>query len=295
MKKLSVPLKVCGQYLDKIISCKRGLRKQTLQNILPEVKFSYIEYIQNRFQLESLIPLVLKPAEIIAMKHCYNSSTNSLSELKSKILNNLKSNCEFDVQRCPYCLVRMPDQWDHFLPKDHFPEYSVLPINLIYVCGSCNLKKLNVMYSHPREVLNVYFDQIPNKEVLKCEVSTINNIPKIRYFIDSQDNSYEVQILRRHFEAFNLGRLYLGEGKTVISTFIEEMALRYPGGLNQEKLSEELSIQFQKIPLAMGINHWEAATYRGLNQCRNLLSSINSRIQERALSAQATAGDWRRR
>lgn len=62
-------------------------------------------------------------------------------ELK-KILDLWRENHEFKC--CPYCGdLGIPPTLDHFLPKDYFPEYSILLNNLVPCCSKCQPKKGN--------------------------------------------------------------------------------------------------------------------------------------------------------
>jgi hypothetical protein len=43
-------------------------------------------------------------------------------------------------EKCPFCGgIGTPRNLDHFLPKAHFPQFSVLPRNLIPACRDCNM------------------------------------------------------------------------------------------------------------------------------------------------------------
>ena len=53
-------------------------------------------------------------------------------ELYEKIL--------ISVTHCPFCggLGERPNTIDHYLPKSLFPQFSILPLNLLPACGICN-------------------------------------------------------------------------------------------------------------------------------------------------------------
>jgi 5-methylcytosine-specific restriction endonuclease McrA len=69
-----------------------------------------------------------------ALLHCYESQTNGLKKIKEAI----RKTCNGP---CPYCGIDGAREFDHYLPKTEFPEFSTLDLNLIACCGECNKKK----------------------------------------------------------------------------------------------------------------------------------------------------------
>lgn len=64
--------------------------------------------------------------------------------------------------RCPSCGGSRPGELDHHLPKKRYPEYAVLPMNLIACCGECNKRKSQTVGAGPEEAyLHPYFDKVP--------------------------------------------------------------------------------------------------------------------------------------
>lgn len=60
---------------------------------------------------------------------------------------------EAKKRRCCFCSCEDPTELDHFLPKSVFPEFSILPINLVPSCSRCNKLKAE---STPISVGNTY-------------------------------------------------------------------------------------------------------------------------------------------
>lgn len=294
MKTIAPPIADCTEYSNEIILSKTGTRRQLLENLREQLQGRYQEYRLNSLNPENINRLPLNDAQEDALKHCYTSNTQALNKLKGDMLRKLKLDNPFDVQRCPYCLARPPETWDHFLPKDHYPDFSVLAINLIYTCNSCNLKKSNRLYSNPRSVIHSYFDQLPEKSQLICNVNIQNNIPKLKYTISPQNTDYTTNILRRHFDSLNLDILYRKEGKTIVATFMDELAERYPRGLKIMRLQEEIRLRYVTIPRSHGQNNWVAATYLGLKNCDEFLECINRHIALKVEQRENAPDPWER-
>ena len=66
---------------------------------------------------------------------------------------------------------------DHYIPREKMPEFSVHPLNLIYLCHDCNEKKGTKWLDAAGEriVFNAYYDSLTGKDLLVCEVNTIVN------------------------------------------------------------------------------------------------------------------------
>lgn len=66
------------------------------------------------------------------LKEYYNQPPTKLAALLS-----LRRN-DHELNECPYCGHPFsPDTLDHFVPKDHWPEFSILPNNLVPQCRGC--------------------------------------------------------------------------------------------------------------------------------------------------------------
>jgi 5-methylcytosine-specific restriction endonuclease McrA len=72
---------------------------------------------------------------------------------------------------CPQCGVGRIRNLDHYLPISQAPELSVVPSNLIPVCGDCNFEKLNQTPDTLEEcVFNPYFDDWSGYSLLYASV-----------------------------------------------------------------------------------------------------------------------------
>ncbi len=73
--------------------------------------------------------------------------------------------------RCPFCGIGTVNTLDHFLPKDHFPVYSVTPVNLVPCCKWCQGEKHEYFAtSEGEQLLHPYFDNLNAITWLAAEV-----------------------------------------------------------------------------------------------------------------------------
>jgi hypothetical protein len=100
---------------------------------------------------------------------------------------------------------------DHYLPRKHYPEYSIYTDNLIAACGRCNRKKLTKYqrtgggpaFIHP------YLHNLPDESYLTCDV-TIGATVLITFSVrrTSTMDAATFDTLSSHFTALDLASLY---------------------------------------------------------------------------------------
>lgn len=71
-------------------------------------------------------------------------------------------------ERCPFCGdIGHTKNLDHFLPIAHFPEFSVMPLNLVPSCRDCNMGEKGQAYAiiednqaiHPYADKNIFYQE----------------------------------------------------------------------------------------------------------------------------------------
>lgn len=125
-------------YLGDIFGSKHLATRALLQAARPAVIARCGTYDTALPRLQTPPILVWHPDTEAALQSCYTGGTKALSALKDDILTTLNIQSPVNLQRCPYCLLNDPRTWDHYLPKESYPEYSVYHANLLYVCFGCN-------------------------------------------------------------------------------------------------------------------------------------------------------------
>lgn len=166
LRKQQIPPLNDTESFDSITNAKQGARKTRLDNIKSKVNSAYTVFMANSSCLGVMTPIALGKVQKKDMTHCYSSNTAGLSNLKSTIID---SRSAVDRELCPYCGVREPSEFDHYLPKSKFQEFSVFSKNLIWTCHSCNHKKKEHFIATDR-YLNSYFDVIPEEQFLFCTI-----------------------------------------------------------------------------------------------------------------------------
>lgn len=129
------------------------------------------------------VPITLETIHPLWSSACDERQTvhdmyDSQPALIQQIRNNLmRVNGGGKLYKCPLCEVNYVYHLDHYIPREEMPEFSVHPLNLIYLCQDCNEKKgtkwLNA--AGERIIFNAYFDILSGKNLLVCEVDSIVN------------------------------------------------------------------------------------------------------------------------
>lgn len=109
---------------------------------------------------------------------------------------------------CPICNVSTATTLDHYLPKDTYSWFSILPINLIPMCGNCNNKKgediRSELYFHP------YFHDVNNISFVSCKLDesleNLNKPLKFIYYISNKKQDNNLHISRQDYKLILLSQ-----------------------------------------------------------------------------------------
>lgn len=214
-----------------------------------------------------------------ALKSCYAVSTKELSSHKDAILQSLKSQSDINVQRCAYCMLNDPKTWDHYMPKEFFPEYSVYHENLLYICYGCNQRKSNyfdrneLIYCHP------YFTIDNDEALLHCKVTVSNAKLSIQYYGGGVGKFSKIgAIAHQHVDRLGLIDRFKGEASSTVSGLIGELRQHYPMGVTQQALDGVLERRYALARDKLGCNAWDSRLWHGLAACPDFLAYANSKI-----------------
>lgn len=210
---------------------------------------------------------------------CYSVSTKALSAHKDAMLKSLKSQSEVNVHRCPYCMLNDPKTWDHYMPKDDFPEYSILHENLLYVCYGCNQRKSNnfspdkLIYCHP------YFTVDINCATLHCDVSVAEGRLSIDYYgAGNEGHEEEGNIVQEHLKRLGLIDRFKIEAASTVADLISELHQNFPKGVAKDSLDRILERRYSDSRNKLGCNAWDSRLWHGIAACGDFVAFANNQI-----------------
>jgi len=281
MKSLgSLPLATLA-YFTAIAAAKHQPRRQRLVTLSPFVERRYTTYVQSTANLASLSIAAVVKQDKDDLIHCFESPTGALNSLKVDIETHHNFTCPDVAALCQYCGLNYgPSEFDHYLPKESFPEYSVLSLNLVPCCGRCNGLKGTVWLdaNGVREILNLYYDTLPNQRFLHADIQVSNGpnaIPVAQFRLSNNPADYgglmatvlnhykNLELLVRYRRAASArfsdiktacGPLILSKG----TDFVARMLLRGATDLSTSRSP----------------NYWEVALLSGMANSAQYLKSL---------------------
>jgi len=166
---------------------------------------------------------------------------------------------------CPLCGHRNISTLDHYLPKESYADFAILPLNLIPTCSDCNRVKHKFFPANAAEqLLHPYFDRLPNGVWLRATVVYEANTPILTFTADPPA-AWNADLRTRvaaHFDRLDLATLYSIHGTREVPMIRSRLQkLLESGGPDavRDHLQEEASTR-----QAEDANSWQAAAYAAL-------------------------------
>ncbi|MEL6403468.1 MAG: HNH endonuclease signature motif containing protein [Chloroflexota bacterium] len=136
-----------------------------------------------------------------------------------KIYDDLLASAKYG--KCVYCSYGESVELDHLLPKSKFPEFSILPYNLVPSCRRCNALKLDYIPSNNRVgFVHPYYEDYSQIEWLYARPIFTNNFLNVEFYVDDPLNLISAESLARlrfQFTKLNLNIRYSGQVASEIS------------------------------------------------------------------------------
>ncbi|MEZ9337518.1 HNH endonuclease [Vibrio splendidus] len=286
MKKLSLPN---ISFNDMLTKCSQGMEQVNVRNnfisLFPtfqakELQYKTLSMGGNLYTYPKIEPLT--------------NTTQVVGHLtKSKLINLYENNLRnkdkpardyYDTllvssgERCPFCGdIGHTTNLDHFLPKAHFPEFSIMPLNLVPSCRDCNMGEKGQAYAtrednqtiHPYVDRNIYYqEQWVFAEYIDEDDGAL------RYYVRcpqtwSQEDKYRAE---NHFNSLDLASRYSLEAGKHLSEVIDQKNafINVILGFNEHATPQALKDAFVSASLQPIVNsdqfpnHWKKVMYQCL-------------------------------
>lgn len=173
--------------------------------------------------------------------------------------------------RCPFCGgVGAPGNLDHYLPKQRFTQFSVLPLNLVPACRDCNMgakgQDLAITADqqplHPYENLSHFYSE---QWIFADYEPDPNGEPgRIVYRAAPPEtwNETDKSRARNHFHNFNLSSRYSTKAAEELPIKILEYEKLKNLGLSPNNI--KMAIFDFPVQEAHFINHWRYVMFKAL-------------------------------
>jgi len=190
------------------------------------------------------------------LQHCFTVHTQPFLEIQNAIYS---PKCN-PTGQCGYCVVDTAKTIDHYLPKEEYPEFSVMSENLVPCCGHCNSKKKTSSLVFG-SIFNPYYSSIRISQFIQCSLSLTDNILTPSYsFIESDDTRAHLGLLHSHDEKFSVLKKFKDKAGLLLpeelgSIEIYNVCMNTDTVVNLYRQREKISIKNE------GANHWRPALY----------------------------------
>ncbi|WP_366985281.1 HNH endonuclease [Bacillus thuringiensis] len=263
MLKLDIPNL---NYQNILIKCVDGIQDKELQKKVYLNISNFINRAENYKELAKIGKLFQIDGEL-KDKFSYKE----MIFLYGKLRDSKHSRTYYDYLLgtsidCPYCGVQLSASIDHYLPKMHYPMYSIDPVNLVPCCSDCNSKKSEHKQLEGQETFHPYFDKISESQFLFAKAVEIEGNVAFKYYLQQPDDLEDAAFIKlsNHFNKLQLEGFYSILASKEIHTQIYELKrLERMGGY--EEVANWLEDNYL-TNLHAGINSWQTALYEGLRK-----------------------------
>ncbi len=269
MHKLLRVTGVPSDYLASIVGGKTGDRGKRLTAMLPDIttRYATLEGAYTSANIGGVAADAWTIQEREDLLHCYEVTAQALEELKGLITERQNEGIR---DFCPYCGIGAPRQFDHYLPKEKFPEFGVHAHNLVPCCGTCNGKKSDVWLdaNKARLFLNFYIDSLPTAPMLEPAVQWVvkkgKRVPIVSFDLvrPAGFGVAKFGLIESHFEKLELLSRYKDQAHT------EYLVLRDAAIAREAKtvpvLRAFLNRFLQQREITLGPLNWRIALYKAI-------------------------------
>lgn len=274
------PLTTCTHFeFDQIHESKNEPIYSVLTDIREEVRERYNEFNQllTRNKLEEIGVSHFEGNNKAALQSCYESPVLALNDLKVRIKKNQP---ELIKGICQYCGMDSDRTFDHYLPKEHFPDLNVNHQNLLPCCPTCNQLKHDYWLdsrNNQRGIINFYTDKIPDIQFLFVDITIIDGLPVGRYSIKNDEEKidpYFYQTIENHFRKLSLILRYNERFSNSFNRVLSSIRPLIKARLPIKQFRSLLDAEVEKNSEDFGINQYMTVIKKKMSDDEELLQRI---------------------
>lgn len=199
--------------------------------------------------------------------------------VKTGIINILRNHT---LKFCPFCgEAGSPATLDHFLPKDKYPEYSILSANLVPMCDKCQgagAKGSKVLDTHSKRLfLHPYYDSIEDLEILVLTIKPPYD-KGTDFELNVNDNITDTELkalCERHIKTLLISqryRNYFSDEYVRLKKLVKQLLKK---GKNPDDLPVIIHSFYEKEVL-VSVNYWDAVFYKSVLENQPLMNYLKS-------------------
>ncbi len=233
------------------------------------VLVAYDAYANANTSLCVLKPAVITPASPRDLKTNYDYLIKSAKHFSGEIMANNRGG------RCPSCGQGRATTLDHYLPKSVYPEFSVLPLNLVPACVVCNQTKASSYeYGGRGLFLHAYLDEIPGERFLFAKVEVHGSAIVVKFWVDPPRSFGDdlQQRITTHFGKLKLATYYSIEGINEVSERRGSIEDMINDGLGPPEIALALRRDADSVAGSKGVNYWRYSLLDAMAESEEICS-----------------------
>lgn len=217
--------------------------------------------------------------------NCYGHNADEKKDLlklysyKNSVIKKLKieittTDANRIISTCPNCTISEINSFDHYLPKDTYPEFVVNPKNLFPSCTICNGYKNDVWIKDGKRLfLNLYLDSLPDKQYLFVDLTLIGDIVETKFHIRNNGDipSDIFEIINTHYVKLHLLERFNSNINEVV-TSLENTITSFVGKLPLDEIKNAIIEKSNRDRVAFGCNYWKSILEIELMNCDEYMS-----------------------
>lgn len=257
-------------YLDSVVDERQnGKHARFFEGIRDEWKSRASGYRQNSGNPELIVPWVDVSHRKDTFINLYSSAAQESSH--GAVIATLRSRT---LQLCPACGEEgSPNTLDHYLPKEQYPEFSILPHNLLPMCDTCQASKgtQTVDVSNRRMFIHGYYDEFVDRQIVDLRIGTPFSAPaSIALEPTEALTQANAELVRRHLQGLEIVSRY---HRFFRSEYLHLLRLVNMMRGNQQEIVEFLQT-FRDGERLRSVNGWRHVFYAGVLSNPDLLDFL---------------------
>lgn len=286
MKRLALPT---ISFNNILVKCSEGMEQVNVRNsfisVFPtfyakEQQYQALSLAGNLYAYPKLEPLINTTPVIghLTKRKLVNLYENNLRDKDKPARDYYDALLISSGERCPFCGdIGQTKNLDHFLPKAHFPEFSVMPLNLVPSCRDCNMGEKGQAYAtvEDDQAIHPYVDKdIFYQEQWVYAEYIDEDDGAVVYYVQCPAawSQEEMNRAENHFNSLDLANRYSLEAGKHLSEVIDQKKAFVDVilGFNPQATTEAIKDAFVNANLQPVINsgqfsnHWKKVMYQCL-------------------------------
>lgn len=205
-------------------------------------------------------PQQFEESEQLALRGLYDTRR------RSGAIARIRKGPEDGYRSCPMCGSSGGRSLDHALPRQDFPEFSIVRENLVPACTICNSNEKGTTYrgsAPPERLIHPYYDHWASKAIWIVEFGSDLDavVPRAVPHGDLTDE-------QRRVVEFHLSTVLGGEweesSRRYWATLPQQIQQRIDGSATPKKVRQDLEKRLAEKEFEQGLNGWHPALLRGV-------------------------------